>query len=84
MNFSRSSSTTGRARPAGSARALRAGDGPRTIFFTITEVAQSLRVCPRTVRRWIDSKALPAHQLGRLVRISQADLAAFLAAHRRP
>jgi excisionase family DNA binding protein len=83
MNSSRSSSTTGRARHAGSARALGDADGPRTIFFTITEVAERLNVCKRTVRRWIDSKALPAHRLGRLVRISQADLAAFLAAHRR-
>ena len=84
MNSSRSSSTAGKARHAGSARALRDGDGPGTIFFTIPEVAERLNVCERTVRRWIESGALRAHRFGRLVRISQTDLAAFLAAHRRP
>jgi excisionase family DNA binding protein len=51
-------------------------------FHTIREVAERLNVCERTVRRWIDSKSLPAHRPGRLVRISNADLAAFLATHR--
>jgi excisionase family DNA binding protein len=73
------SATGGR---ACSAHAVRDRDGQRTTFVTITEVAERLNVCERTVRRWIDSKALPAHRLGRLVRISQADLAAFLATHR--
>jgi excisionase family DNA binding protein len=51
-------------------------------FFSIGYVAEALSVSTRTVRRWTASKALPAHRLGRLVRISQADLAAFLATHR--
>jgi excisionase family DNA binding protein len=51
-------------------------------FFTIADVAERLNVCERTVRRWIASKSLPAHRPGRLVRISNADLAAFLATHR--
>jgi hypothetical protein len=32
-------------------------------FFTILEVAQSLGVCTRTVRRWIDIGELVAHAL---------------------
>lgn len=86
MNSShRSSSTAGRAqRQEPSARAVREGDWRHNTFFTIPEVADHLNVCERTVRRWIDSGVLPAHVLGRLVRISQADLAAFLAARRRP
>jgi excisionase family DNA binding protein len=37
-----------------------------------------LNVSPRTVRRAIESGALPVHRFGRLVRISDADLQAFL------
>jgi excisionase family DNA binding protein len=82
MNSShRPSSTGGRVRrQAGVPHALRDRDGQRTTFFTIADVAERLNVCERTV--WIDSKSLPAHRPGRLVRISQADLATFLATHR--
>ena len=41
---------------------------PVTKLFTIEEVAESLNVSSRTVRRLIDSGALPAHRLGRLGR----------------
>jgi excisionase family DNA binding protein len=51
-------------------------------FFTIPEVADSLSVCTRTVRRWIDDGDLVAHRLGAAVRISEDDLRAFLARHR--
>jgi excisionase family DNA binding protein len=51
-------------------------------FFTIPEVAESLSVCTRTVRRWIDNGELVAHRLGAAVRISESDLRAFLALHR--
>ena len=54
----------------------------RTAFFTIAELAERLNVCERTVRRWIALGLLPVHRFGRTVRISQADLAAFLATHR--
>ena len=51
---------------------------------TIDEAAELLNVSPRTVRRLIESGALPVHRpLGRLVRIADADLAALLAASRR-
>jgi excisionase family DNA binding protein len=41
-------------------------------------------VSPRTTRRWIKAGALRAYRLGSLVRVSEEDLAAFLAAHREP
>jgi excisionase family DNA binding protein len=55
---------------------------PLTRLRTIDEAAELLNVSPRTVRRLIESGALPVHRLGRLVRIADADLAAFLAASR--
>jgi excisionase family DNA binding protein len=53
-----------------------------TRLRTIDEAAELLNVSPRTVRRLIESGALPVHRLGRLVRIADADLGAFLAASR--
>jgi len=55
---------------------------PVTRLRTIDEAADILNASSRTVRRLIDSGALPIHRIGRLVRISDADLAAFLAANR--
>jgi excisionase family DNA binding protein len=55
---------------------------PVTRLRTIDEAADLLNVSPRTVRRLIEAGALPVHRLGRLVRIADPDLAAFLAATR--
>jgi len=52
-------------------------------FRTITEVAQSIGVSVRTVRRWIEQKKLVAHQFGAAVRIADSDLKSFIAQHRR-
>lgn len=72
--------------PAPQAGSRTTGTGTRgrpvTKLFTIEEVAESLNVSSRTVRRLIDSGALPAHRLGRLIRIADRDLAVFLAASR--
>jgi excisionase family DNA binding protein len=57
-------------------------DRPIAKLRTIDETAEIFSVSPRTVRRLIDSGALPVHRLGRLVRISDADIAAFLATNR--
>jgi excisionase family DNA binding protein len=49
---------------------------------TIDETAEILSVSSRTVRRLIDSDALPVHRFGRLVRVSDADIAQLMAASR--
>ncbi len=51
-------------------------------FLTVRQVAERCGVSERTVRRWIKTGELRAHQLGRSVRVSEEDLAAFLAVHR--
>jgi excisionase family DNA binding protein len=51
---------------------------PVTQLRTIEWTAQLWEVSPRTVRRAIESGALRVHRFGRLVRISDADLQAFL------
>jgi len=51
-------------------------------FFTVANVAQSLGVSTRTVRRWIDAGNLIAHRFNGVLRISDADLQAFLGRHR--
>ena len=56
--------------------------GKRRKLFTTAEVAEHLNVSTRTVRRWIKAGALPVHRIGGLVRISEADFAAFLALRR--
>ena len=56
--------------------------GNQIKFFTIAEVAESLCVATRTVRRWIKAGDLIAHQIGGVVRIAESDLRAFLALHR--
>jgi excisionase family DNA binding protein len=58
----------------------RRGGLPR--YYTINAVAEALDVSSRTVRRWIANGALAAHRLGGALRISEADLRAFLAEHR--
>jgi excisionase family DNA binding protein len=52
-------------------------------LLTIRDVANLAGVSIMTVRRWIESHGLQIHRLGRLVRISQADLGDFLAAKRQ-
>ena len=51
-------------------------------FYTIAHVAETLEVADRTVRRWIKDGRLSVLRVGGVVRISDADLKAFLAIHR--
>jgi len=51
-------------------------------FYTVEQVAEDLNVSPRTVRRWIQSKALVAHRFGASVRIAESERRAFIARHR--
>ena len=47
-------------------------------LLTVAQVAERCQVSPRSVRRWIDEGDLPVVRLGRSVRVSENDLAAFL------
>jgi excisionase family DNA binding protein len=71
-------------RPAskGSAHITGTAGRPVTKLRTISETAELFATSTRTVRRLIEAGALPVHRLGRSVRISDADIAAFLAASR--
>ncbi len=51
-------------------------------FFTIDDIAVQFNVSPRTVHRWVAERKLVVHRIGRSVRVSEADLKMFLAAHR--
>ena len=51
-------------------------------FYTIEQIAESLDASTRSVRRWIANGLLIAHRINGLVRISEGDFQAFLAAHR--
>jgi excisionase family DNA binding protein len=53
-----------------------------TRFYTIEQIAECVDASTRTVRRWIEKGLLVAHRINGLVRISDADFQAFLAAHR--
>jgi excisionase family DNA binding protein len=46
-------------------------------LYTTDEVSKMLKVSQRTVQVWIRDGALTAVRYGRLLRIRQADLAAF-------
>ena len=67
---------------SGADKASRMLHRPVTQLRTIDETAELFNTSPRTVRRLIESGALSVHRFGRLVRISDDDLAAFLAANR--
>jgi len=47
-------------------------------LLTPAQVAERLQVTERTVYRWIDAKELKATKLGRVWRIKEEDLEAFL------
>ena len=53
-----------------------------TIYWSLGEAAQRAAVSSRTLRRAIRSGKLRAYQVGRLVRIADGDLKAFV--ERRP
>jgi excisionase family DNA binding protein len=55
---------------------------PVTKLRTVNDVAELFDSSTLTVRRLIASGALPVHRVRRSVRISDADIAAFLAANR--
>ena len=60
--------------------AARSDDG--SMLLTLLEVADELRVSPRTVERYVKSGKLPSIVLGTARRIDRDDLVAFVAEHR--
>ena len=50
-------------------------------FFSIKDVAETLGVNERTVRRWIKAGHMSGHRVGRQWRISKKDIEEFLAAN---
>ena len=52
-------------------------------FRSLAEVAQQLGLSISHLRREIRLRRLPHHEFGRLIRISEADLAAYVASRRR-
>ena len=52
-------------------------------MLTLGEAADFLALSTRTVRRKIRDGELTAHKFGRLWRISEADLVAFLDSHKQ-
>jgi len=60
---------------------------PRSIsgpLLSISAVAKRLDVSTRTVRRLIDDRSIAIHRIGRQIRISEADLAAYTQSRREP
>jgi excisionase family DNA binding protein len=58
------------------------GNPNRRRFYTEKQIAEMTAVSLRTVLRWVKSGELASHRLGRSIRISEADLLAFLAVRR--
>lgn len=56
---------------------------PLSRMLTLREVADLLQLSLAHLRREIRQRRLPAHRLGRAIRISEADLADYLGRRRR-
>lgn len=52
-------------------------------FSSVRQFALRIGVSEKTVRRWIDQRALRIHRLGRQIRISIEDAESFIALRRR-
>ena len=57
---------------------------PTRHFLTLAEAGEITRLSVRTLRRAIAAGALRAHHVGRLIRIEDAELYAWLAGHHTP
>ena len=51
-------------------------------WLSTAAAAKRLGVTPRTLYRFIDTDALPAYRFGRVIRLKQADVDAFIEACR--
>lgn len=51
-------------------------------LMSVDDVAAHLLVSSKTIRRWIGAGLLPAHRLGRQIRIAEDDVRRFIAQRR--
>ena len=54
------------------------GDSDDIIWLGTKEAARRLGVTPRTLYRFIDDGGLPAYRLGRVIRLKQSDVDAYI------
>ena len=59
-----------------------ASRSPEPVWMGTPEAARRLGVTLRTLRRFIEDGRLPAYKMGRVIRVQQADLDAFVDASR--
>jgi excisionase family DNA binding protein len=52
------------------------------VLHTVQQVADTLQISDKQVRRWINAGDLIAHRFGRQLRVADADLRAFVAQRR--
>jgi excisionase family DNA binding protein len=58
------------------------GGTPDAVWLSTQEAARRLGVTARTLYRFIDQGDLPAYRLGRVIRLTLADVDAFIQASR--
>ena len=49
-----------------------------TRWFSVTEIAQHLGVARETVYRWIDTRGMPAHRVGRFWKFQLSEVDAWV------
>lgn len=54
-----------------------------TRYHSLISIADRFEVSKKTVWRWVKAGDLPAHMFGSQLRVSEADLSAFIALRRR-
>ena len=56
---------------------------PEEGWVSVEEVAAHLQVAKESIYRWIDSKAFPAHRVGRLLRFKLSEVDEWVRGHGR-
>ncbi len=55
---------------------------PKTVWLSTAATATRLGITPRTLYRFIDEGQIPAYRLGRVIRLKEVDVEAFVEACR--
>ncbi len=53
-------------------------------FLTPQEISDRLRIPLSTIRQWISARKFPVTKIGKHVFVTEADLEAWIKAHRQP